>query len=136
MTTPDAPAPLWPDDLADWLMDFLRDELPKRGPITSSLMIAGKAQQLAALRAERDEAQPVAWRWRDAEQSDWIVQPVEPLRAGVEKEPLYAHPPASPGAAVLEEAIDALTNEQRLSLLSNWCHACGGPAPCRCWDDE
>lgn len=32
--------------------------------------------------------------------------------------------------------IGALTNEQRLEVMGNFCHGCGRADPsCRCWDD-
>lgn len=39
-------------------------------------------------------------------------------------------------APTLDQAVAALTPEQRQELLHPYCNRCYGPAPCHCWNDE
>lgn len=37
---------------------------------------------------------------------------------------------------MIKEELEALTDNERKEIFSNWCHACGGNLPCYCESDE
>ena len=67
----------------------------------------------------REEAQPVAWRFRDHPNNGWVYTGLGGRHDGCEVEPLYTAPPA-PEAEKLRVAVEAEQLGTALAELVSW----------------